>query len=98
MAVWPQRISMFFYFFSLLINSFGTAWIIYSHWNVWLEGKFFLGSFSGVIVTEYVALSLLLWLVARYAYKRKIMDRIFCGLTAIPFLMLIFIPAKFYID
>ncbi|MBC3908053.1 hypothetical protein [Undibacterium umbellatum] len=98
MAVWQQRISMVLYFFSLSINSFGTVWLVYYHWNVWMKGKFFLSSFSGIIVAEYVTVSLALWIAGRYLYKTKILDRLVYGLTAIPFLMLIFIPAKFYID
>ncbi|MFZ6746993.1 hypothetical protein ACO0LC_27510 [Undibacterium sp. JH2W] len=98
MAAWSQRVSMIFYFFSLSINSFGSAWLIYYHWNFWMEGKFFLGSVSGIVVAEYVTVSLALWLTGRYLYKRKALDLVFYGLTAIPFLMLIFIPAKFYID
>lgn len=89
---------MVFYFLSLSISSFGTIWLVYAHWNAWMKGKFFLAAFSGIVVAEYVIVSLALWLTGSYFYKRKVFDRLFYGLTAIPFLMLIFIPAKFYVD
>ncbi len=98
MKKWSSYLSTALYTFALALSALGTAWLIYIHMDLWTKGKFAIGSFSGIVITEYVLGSLILWLPARMIQRRMFWDRIFYGLSAVPILMLVLIPAKFYVD
>jgi hypothetical protein len=98
MREWRANLSAALYVLALAVSAFGTLWLIYTHMGLWARGKFAIGSFSGIVVAEYVFGSLVLWLPARIIQRRMRWDLVFYGLCAVPILMLVLIPAKFYVD
>ena len=95
--MWRKNLSVILYLVSLALSIGGTAFVIAIHWRFLMEGKG-IGSFSALLIAEYVIASALLWLIGRLLYRHKKLDVLYWGATAIPVVMVIVFPVKFYIE
>ena len=95
--MWRKRLSAALYFLGLAISLGGTIFVIAIHWQLLVAGKG-IGSFSAVFIAEYVTVSAFAWLFGRALERRRRLDLAYWLVTAIPVLMVVMLPVKFYFD
>jgi len=95
--MWRKNLSAVLYFLALAISIGGTVFVIAIHWKFLMAGKG-IGTFSVLFIAEYVIVSALLWLIGRLLQPRKKLDRLYWLMTAIPVIMAIVLPVRFYIE
>jgi len=92
---WRSVASLVCYALAIFITLAGTVFVIWAHHEFWLAGKIIIGTFSPLLMVEYILASAVLWGIGHVLQKRREFNILLLVLTLIPIAMIIFIPVKF---
>jgi len=97
MTLNKRNISNTLYWLAVLFSYGNLAAIIVIHWSFIISGKG-IGSFATLWFVGYFAMSFVAWLIAFLMSKNRKLDIAYWLSIAIPVVMFLTLPIKFYIE